>query len=174
MVLTAVDCPASNGLNERLNQTLFKRIRCKINEQSNCSWLDIAKECTDEFNNTTHSVTKFSPNYLLHGVQSHIITENLYTESSLAKDRELAYQNSKRNHNINKSRIDKNRKNINFNIGDDVYVELGNRMNRGKLDSIRTGSHKIVDEMSNVIYKANLGHRIKCEYVHFNKLSPYF
>lgn len=32
MVFTAVDTPFLNGLNERLNQTLISRIRCKINE----------------------------------------------------------------------------------------------------------------------------------------------
>lgn len=31
LIFTAVDCPESNGLNERLNQTLINRIRCKIN-----------------------------------------------------------------------------------------------------------------------------------------------
>ncbi|KAK9873105.1 hypothetical protein WA026_020834 [Henosepilachna vigintioctopunctata] len=130
-----LDQKASNGFNERLNQTIVNRIRCKINEQSNRSWTAIGKGCTEEYNNTTHSVFKI-PNYLLHGGQSHIIPENLYTKSGLAKDRELAYRNSKRNHNINKSRIDKNRKNMNLNNGDDVNVELGNRLKRGKLDSV--------------------------------------
>ena len=32
LVLTSVDCPSSNGLNERLNQTLVNRLRCKMNE----------------------------------------------------------------------------------------------------------------------------------------------
>lgn len=32
MIFTAVDAPFSNGLNERLNQTLINKIRCKINE----------------------------------------------------------------------------------------------------------------------------------------------
>ncbi len=31
LILTAVDSPFSNGLNERLNQTLINRLRCKIN-----------------------------------------------------------------------------------------------------------------------------------------------
>ena len=32
MIFTTVDTPFSNGLNERLNQTLINKIRCKINE----------------------------------------------------------------------------------------------------------------------------------------------
>lgn len=35
MVFTAVDAPFSNGLNERLNQTLVNKIRCKIEEKKN-------------------------------------------------------------------------------------------------------------------------------------------
>lgn len=33
IVLTAVNAPFSNGLNERLNQTLINKIRCKMNEK---------------------------------------------------------------------------------------------------------------------------------------------
>lgn len=32
LIFTAVNCPFSNGLNKRLNQTLVNKIRCKINE----------------------------------------------------------------------------------------------------------------------------------------------
>lgn len=32
MVFTVVDAPFFNGLNEKLNQTLVNKIRCKINE----------------------------------------------------------------------------------------------------------------------------------------------
>ena len=33
IIFTAVNSPHSNGLNERLNQTLVNKIRCKINEK---------------------------------------------------------------------------------------------------------------------------------------------
>ena len=67
IIFTATDCPFSNGLNERLNQTLVNRIRCKIQENVKRSWPTIAKESTEEYNHTTHSVTKFSPAYLMFG-----------------------------------------------------------------------------------------------------------
>ncbi|KAA5788793.1 transposase family protein, partial [Pseudomonas aeruginosa] len=48
IVFTAVDAPFSNGLNERLNQTLTNKIRCKINESDKkTSWTTIAQECVD-------------------------------------------------------------------------------------------------------------------------------
>ena len=31
LIFTSTDCPSSNGLNERVNQTLVNRIRCKVN-----------------------------------------------------------------------------------------------------------------------------------------------
>jgi len=34
MVFTAINTPFSNGINERLNQTLVNKIRCKINEKN--------------------------------------------------------------------------------------------------------------------------------------------
>ncbi|KAM3964845.1 uncharacterized protein ACR2FA_001242 [Aphomia sociella] len=40
MVFTAVDAPFSNGLNERLNQTLVNKIRCKINENDKKNSMD--------------------------------------------------------------------------------------------------------------------------------------
>lgn len=33
MIFTAVNAPFSNGLNERLNQTLVNKVRCAINEK---------------------------------------------------------------------------------------------------------------------------------------------
>lgn len=45
-VFTAVNAPFSNGLNERLNQTLVNKIRCKINKVGNSrAWTTIAQEC---------------------------------------------------------------------------------------------------------------------------------
>ena len=64
-VFTSVNNPESNGLNERTNQTLVNRIRCKINSCPKKPWPKIAEECTIEYNRTTHSVTNFSPDYLM-------------------------------------------------------------------------------------------------------------
>lgn len=68
MVFTGVNAPFSNGLNERLNQTLVNKIRCAINEEKNKrAWTTIAHNCVDKYNQTEHTVTKFSPKYLLNG-----------------------------------------------------------------------------------------------------------
>lgn len=43
-VFTAVDFAISNGINERLNQTIVNRIRCRINETYRYKvWSTVAK-----------------------------------------------------------------------------------------------------------------------------------
>lgn len=67
LIFTAVDCAFSNGSNERANQTLVNRIRCRIHEQKTRCWPLIADECVSEYNNTIHSSTGFTPEYPLLG-----------------------------------------------------------------------------------------------------------
>ena len=174
LILTAVDCPFSNGLNERLNQTLVNRIRCKINEHSRRPWSTIAIECTEEYNRTTHSVTGFSPQYLMKGVKSSIIPSSLEEPSNLSQDRKQAFQKSQAHHNMNKSRVDKKKKTHEFQIGDLVYVETGNRLNRKKLNPIRSGPFKILRRESSTIYSVDLNRRgLHGTYVHSSKLLPF-
>lgn len=44
LIFTAVNTPFSNGLNERLNQTLVNKIRCRINEKEKKESLDDGSE----------------------------------------------------------------------------------------------------------------------------------
>ena len=48
LVFTAADCAFSNGLNERANQTLVNRIRCKVYECKEKSWPSVAEQCVKE------------------------------------------------------------------------------------------------------------------------------
>ncbi len=51
LILTVVDSPFPSGLNERLNQTLINRLRCKINSPNeNRAWTTLAHECVNEYN----------------------------------------------------------------------------------------------------------------------------
>ncbi len=54
-MFTAIESPDSNGLNERLNQTLVNRIRCHINKnKTKLSWstVAVAQICVKEYSNT--------------------------------------------------------------------------------------------------------------------------
>lgn len=179
MIFTAVNAPFSNGLNERLNQTLVNKIRCKINEEEKPrSWTTIAQECVSKYNETIHSVTGFAPKYLLYGTDITIIPKELKqqrTNNILIRDRKTALENSIKSHNYNKRLFDKNRKEFEFHVGDMVFVENGNKLNRKKLDELKIGPYKIVEKISNSIYSIDTGHKkMESNLFHITKLIPVF
>lgn len=180
MVFTAVDAPFSNGLNERLNQTLVNKIRCTINESDKkVAWTTIAQKVVKKYNETEHTVTKYAPKYLLEGENINILPQELKTRCTaedLDRDRKIALKNTVQSHNTNKKRFDLHRRGIELNEGDLVYVENGNRLNRKKLDELRIGPYKILEKISNSIYKVATGHTKKKKeestLYHITKLTP--
>ncbi len=154
-IFTAVNSPFSNGLNDRLNQTIVNRIRCRMNENKNNkkkAWSTVARQCITEYNDTVHSVTGFSPSYLMHGKQVAVVPPELVETRDFVKDLNSAFQNSQRYHYQNKLRYDRHHSNILLQVGDYVYIENGNKLNREKLDAVRIGPFQIVKKISNTIY----------------------
>lgn len=177
LIFTAVNSPFSNGLNERLNQTIVNKIRCKINENLNTvAWTTIAHNCVDRYNNTDHSITGFAPRYLLDGTDVSFIPNELKLKKEAddwIRDRKFALERTIKSHEYNKMSIDKKRTIHNFKIGDMVYVENGHKLNRKKLDELRIGPFKIEDKLSQSIYKINTGHRkMESNFFHITKLIP--
>lgn len=177
IIFTAVNAPFSNGLNERLNQTLVNKIRCTINEKNKKeAWTTIAHKCTQRYNETEHTVTGFSPTYLLEGKVIDILPDTLKehkTQNELLRDRKIALNRTINSHNYNKQQFDKNRINRHFNVGDFVYVENGNRLNRKKLEEIKIGPYKILEKLSNSIYKIDTGYKkLTSNLFHITKLVP--
>lgn len=181
IIFTAINAPFSNGLNERLNQTLVNKIRCKINEDNKkTAWTTTARKSLEKYNETEHTVTGFAPIYLLEGKDITCLPDKLKgkktkeeTQKDLSTDRKLALQNSIKSHNYNKKQFDKNRKHFEFKIGDIVFVENGNRLNRRKLDELKIGPYKISGKISNSIYKIHTNHRrSESNLFHVTKLVP--
>lgn len=176
LIFTAVNCPSSNGLNERLNQTLVNRLRCKVNENDinkKKPWSTLLEECVSEYNNTIHSVTGFSPNYLMNNVNFSIIKNGNCDVNDLAGDRQIAFKNSVKNHELNKIRYDKNKVNNSFNVDDFVFVEKGNILNRNKLDEIRSGPYRIISKLSDSIFQVDSGgKKVDSNIFHVSKLFP--
>jgi len=176
LIFTAVDCAFSNGLNERTNQTLINRIRCKIYENNKKPWPQIAQECTKEYNNTIHSSTGFTPNYLLTGIDNNFLPNELNenTNNNLEDNRKSAIQKSKEIHAQNKIYYDRHIKEIDYEVGDLVYIQNGNKLNRDKLDEVRSGPYKIKKKISNNIYLIDSRFRKnESNYFHASKLVPY-
>ena len=172
---TSVDMPSSNGINERLNQTLVNRIRCRINEfKSKVAWSTIAAKCVQEYNDTVHSVTGFTPSYLMYGKEPDIVPNELRTPRDYQADRRQAYSNTLKNHEENKNRLSRNRKIYEFKVGDLVYVEVANAMNRHKLGEIRLGPFPIIEKRSANIYVIRIdGRKRSSQLYHVSKLVPF-
>lgn len=177
LVFTAVNSPFSNGLNERLNQTLVNKIRCKINKRPcKTAWTTIAHDCVDRYNDTEHTITGFAPRYLLDGTDVSFVPNELKQEKEAddwIKNRKIAFEKSVKSHEYNKMIRDKNRTHHNFNTGDMVYVENGHKLNRRKLDELRIGPFRIEEKISHSIYKIDTGHKkLESNLFHITKLIP--
>jgi len=159
-VYTAVDSPSSNGLNERSGQTLVNRIRCMKHDKNTSpkkSWTAIAAQCVSQYNRTPHSVTKFSPSYLLSGIADTIVPSCIVSPPDPTTDRKLALSNSIRSHEYNKRLSDKCKSPVSFDVGDHVYIDNGNKLNHDKLDNVRVGPYEIVNCLSDNVFEIKVG-----------------
>lgn len=153
LINTSVDNPSSNGINERVNQTLINIIRCKLNCDSSTrvGFRRLIEEAVVEYNMTEHSVTGYSPKFLLTGVQTKV--SPFEDDLNLNDSRVKAFENTISYVMKNKSSLDANRKDRSIEIGDLVYVESENKLNRSKMDELRNGPVKVLDKLSPLIYK---------------------
>lgn len=90
-------------------------------------------------------------------------------------DRRTALENTIKSHNYDKTLFDKNQKYREFNVGDMVYVENGNKLNRKKLDKLKIEPYEIVEKISNSIYRIDTEHKkIDSNLFHVTKLIPVY
>ena len=97
-----MNAPFSKGLNGRLNQTLINKIRCKVNEtKDRKAWTTIAQECVQKYNETVHTVTKFSSKYLIEGTLTTLLPKESTTNQQHTNLKEYyKLQNIAKQHNI--------------------------------------------------------------------------
>ena len=60
-------------------------------------------------------------------------------------------------HAYNKKNYDCKRNDVTFNVGDMVYVENGNKLNRRKLDCIRIGPYPITRQLCSNVFEIDVG-----------------
>lgn len=104
-----------------------------------------------------HSVTRFAPSYLLHGVSKDFIPDVLQELPDLASDRKIAFENSVKSHEYNKKYYDKFKSDIIFSVGVMVYIDNGSKLNKEKLDELRVGPFPISRKLSNSVYEIDVG-----------------
>lgn len=159
---------------ERVNQTLINSLRCKINSNNETrSWSTLIKEVANEYNNSIHSVTKFSPQYLLFGKENIQISPIKKEAISLNEARKMARNNTEEYRIKNKKYVNKNRKDYEFAENDQVFVKLSNKLNRKKLDKIKEGPFRISKILSKNTYKLDTGRKTDENNIyHKNNLVP--
>ena len=174
-IYTAVDNASSNGLNKRVGQSITNRVRCKVNTKENQKkrWSTLAENCVREYNDSVNSSTGFMPNYLMNGIQPDLIPKILSEEHDFLADRKKAFENSMKAHKRNKKYFDKGRKDTEFEVGEEVYVSSGNKLNRDKLDELRVGPFVVKEKLSKTVYKLAKGSK-KGESLnfHISKMVP--
>jgi len=168
---TMSDCPQSNSLVKRVNQTLINRLRCKRNEgNEKANWTKLMDQVVKEYNNSLHSVTEFSTNYLLFEIkpcEPPLIDPFPEIETA----RKIAQTNTIKHHEQTKKYYDERHQPYQFKENDLVYVKRGSDKNRKKLNPIRSGPHKILKKLLDTSYVIDLDN--KKEVVHIAKIFPY-
>lgn len=176
-LLTSPEHPQCNGLNERTNQELCKRLRCKINDSNvqNKNWARLMGQVVEEFNNSPHEVTGFSPAFLLYGKKPYE-QYRINPGMSIENARRLALQNILNYHQKNKIIYDKNHQTPTFKEGDLVLHEIAWHPNNGKLTPVMEGPYKILRKVSEVSYeidKPNRPEKKTASIIHSSKLRFY-
>ena len=172
LIFTAVNSPASNGMVERVNQTVVTRLRCMINDgnERKC-WPKLLDICVEQYNKTPHTVTQFSPEFLLTGVRPF---ESYAQNITIDQAHKIAFENSQKNHEINKQLYDSKHKRIVLNPNDLVLVENKNEISRKKLEPIMLGPFKVVNKLSNTMYEVQCDKKGKItDKFHISKLRIY-
>ncbi|GFU70581.1 retrovirus-related Pol polyprotein from transposon 17.6 [Trichonephila clavipes] len=153
--LTTAHRPQTNGKNERVNQSLVTRLKCKVNASSTkIPWTKLLDQVCNEYNSTPHSITKYPPAYLLFSLlpyQSPIDQNNYYEPVDEA--RELALQRTIDYHIKNNIRYDALCIEKQFNPGDLVVYEEFKYPNTRKLSSPFSGPYEIIKQCLEVTYE---------------------
>jgi len=175
-LMTSTQRPQCNGMNERTNQTIINRLRCKIDSISTKAWPSLLRDVVTEYNNTPHEVTGFSPAFLMFGTRPY--EPILHSQPiALEEARQKAFERTQSHHVKNKIIYDKRFIPQEFQPGDDVLVEVHWHPNNGKLTPAMEGPYKILTKLSDVSYEINRPIRPmnrQTDIVHISKLRKYY
>ncbi|GFX45747.1 transposon Tf2-9 polyprotein [Trichonephila clavipes] len=137
-LLTSANRPQCNGKNERVNQTLVAKLRCKVNSTTKNSLDKLLEQVTYEYNNSPHDVTGFPPAYLMFGTlpfDSPLPNQVKLNYPPIQQARQIAVNRTIKHHKINKQRYDKHYVDAKFKVGDLVLYQNFSYPNSSKLQS---------------------------------------
>ncbi|GFU87631.1 integrase catalytic domain-containing protein [Trichonephila clavipes] len=168
-----------NGKNERVNQTLVAKLRCKVNSTTKTPWTKLLEQVTYEYNNSPHDVTGFPPAYLMFGTlpyDSPLPNQVKLNYPPIQQARQIAVNRTIKHHKINKQRYDKHYVDAKFKVGDLVLYQNFSYPNSSKLQSPYNGPSKVVRKLSNVIYEIDKPNQYTgklTDIVHSTRLKPF-
>ncbi|GFX27864.1 retrovirus-related Pol polyprotein from transposon 17.6 [Trichonephila clavipes] len=180
-LLTSANRPQCNGKNERVNQTLVAKLRCKVNSTTKTPWTKLLEQVTYEYNNSPHDVTGFPPAYLMFGTlpyDSPLPNQVKLNYPPIQQARQITGNRTHtiKHHKINKQRYDKHYVDAKFKVGDLVLYQNFSYPNSSKLQSPYNGPFKVVRKLSNVTYEINKPNQYTgklTDIVHSTRLKPF-
>ncbi|GFX49644.1 transposon Tf2-11 polyprotein [Trichonephila clavipes] len=155
-LLTSANRPQCNGKNERVNQTLVAKLRCKVNSTAKTPWTKLLEQVTYEYNNSPHDVTGFPPAYLMFGTlpyDSPLPNQVKLNYPPMQQARQIAVNRTIKHHKINKQRYDKHYVDAKFKVGDLVLYQNFSYPNSSKLQSPYNGPFKVVRNSQMLLMK---------------------
>jgi transposase InsO family protein len=162
--------PQTNGTNEKVNDTIVKGLRMAISENPKLKWSTLLSRVVNNYNNTIHSTTGFTPSFLMFGKDS------LNTNTTLTEARLLAQQRSEDFKAKKKAVFDRLHKPLNLIPGDLVKRRIpSNHPNNTKLSPKFDAIYKVVSKTSPVNYEiVKTGGNSSKFNIHVSQLEPYF
>lgn len=180
-ITSTVAHPQTVGQIERYHRTLGHYLKMFTSDEKD-DWDELIPFALFVYNTTKHSVTQYSPHFLLYGFDVEIPTNlksnpspiyNYENYTSVMRNRlktahEIARKNTREKKELNKKYYDRNANTNQFKIGDSVLLWEENRNH--KFSSPYGGPYVIMDIPSeeNCIIK----YKNKNKTVHKNKLKP--
>ncbi len=164
--------PQTNGANEKVNDTIIKGLRMAITENPKLKWSTLLSRVVDNYNNTIHTTTGFTPSYLLFGRDDW----NSEKRFPIDQARHLAHQRSEDFKAKKKEAYDRSHKQLNLNIGDLVKRRIpSNHPNNNKLTPKFDAIYKVVSQLSPVNYEIIKQDSNSSSFnIHVSQLEPYY
>ncbi|UYV70061.1 hypothetical protein LAZ67_7001682 [Cordylochernes scorpioides] len=132
-LITTANNPQANGLCERLNATLTRKLRLLNLENPGTSWTKLIKIVTNKYNDTPHTITGFPPVFLMYNIIPSDLNNHINPYPNIIESRKLAIQRTNDRHDKEKIKYDNKHKNPHFDTGDLVLVKAYHHPNSGLL-----------------------------------------